>query len=87
MPLSLVAARHGIDWHTAQRAEKNALQRWQASRPPVALTMVGIDEKYLGRRHSFAHRYVTIISNLATGEPVWIYFDHEKATVKNGSRR
>jgi len=82
MPLSHVAARHGIDWHTAQRAEKSALQRWQSSRPPIELTMVGIDEKYLGRRHSFSDKYVTIVSNLATGEPIWIGFGRAKATVK-----
>ena len=81
MPLSHVAARHGIDWHTVRRAERNALERWQATREPVVLTMVGIDEKYLGRRHKFGHKYVTIISDLQSGEPIWIGFGRGQATV------
>jgi transposase len=63
-----------IDRHTARRAEQHALERWQATRSPEPLTMVGVDEKYLGRRNTFEDKYVTIVSNLQNGEPIWIGF-------------
>lgn len=83
MPVSHVAAMHGLNWHTACRAEKSALERWQKTRPPMDLTMVGVDEKYLGRRHKLEHKYVTIVSNLATGEPIWIGKGRGQATVEH----
>jgi transposase len=76
-----VAVRYGLDWHTVRRAEREALERWLATRSPVALQMVGIDEKYLGRRGSFPDRYVTIVSNLQTGEPIWMGFGRGEDTV------
>jgi transposase len=33
---------------------------------------VGVDEKWLGRRHRLDYEFVTIVSNLETGEPLWI---------------
>ena len=44
--------------------------------------MVGIDEKYLGRRNTFEDKYVTIVSNLQNGEPIWIGFGRGEATVR-----
>jgi hypothetical protein len=38
----------------------------------VPLRLGGVDEKWLGRRHVLDHKFVTIVSNLETGEPVWI---------------
>ncbi|HQP39168.1 MAG TPA: ISL3 family transposase, partial [Polyangiaceae bacterium] len=81
MPLSHAATRYGIDWHTARRAEQHALQRWQATRTPEPLTMVGVDEKYLGRRNTFDDKYVTIVSNLQNGEPIWIGFGRGETTL------
>ena len=82
MPTSHVAARYGVDWHTVRHAERQALERWQATRSPEPLSMVGIDEKYLGRRNSFEDKYVTIVSNLHNGEPIWIGFGRGAATVQ-----
>lgn len=81
MPTSHVAAQFGVDWHCVRRAEFHALQRWNATRPPEPLTMVGLDEKYLGRRHKREDKYITIVSNLYTGEPIWIGFGRSEATV------
>jgi transposase len=81
MPTSHVAVRYGVDWHNVRRAERHALERWQATRAPEPLVMVGIDEKYLGRRNSFEDKYVTIVSNLRNGEPLWIGFGRSEATV------
>jgi len=82
MPTSHVAVHYGLGWHTVRRAEQEALARWLATRAPVLLRMVGIDEKYLGRRHTFEDKYVTVVSNLETGEPIWIGFGRRQATVE-----
>jgi transposase len=83
MPTSHVAVHYGLGWHSVRRAEREALQRWLETREPVLLCMVGLDEKYLGRRHSFEDQYVTIVSNLETGEPLWIGFGRRQATVES----
>lgn len=72
MPVMHVAAVHGLAWGTVRRAEQRALQRWDASRAPRRLRHVGVDEKFLGRRNRLAMKFVTIVSDLDTGEPVWI---------------
>lgn len=72
MPVMHVAALHGLSWSTVRRAECRGLERWDSTRAPVPLRQVGVDEKYLGRRHKRAYRYHTIVSNLETGEPIWM---------------
>jgi transposase len=72
MPVMHVAALHGLSWLTVRRAEELAIERWEATRPAVPLRHVGVDEKWLGRRHNLEHKFVTVVSNLETGEPVWI---------------
>src|SRR5439155_23077866 len=71
-PVLHVAAAHGLSWQTVHRAQMQALARWQATRAEPPLEMVGVDEKWLGRRLGRKFGYITIVSNLATGEPVWI---------------
>ncbi|MCP3884975.1 MAG: ISL3 family transposase, partial [Propionibacteriaceae bacterium] len=82
MPTSHVAARYGVGWHVVREAERHALERWQATRSPEPLTMVGIDEKYLGRRNKLKDKFVTVISDLRNGEPLWIGFGRSEATVR-----
>lgn len=72
MSTAHVAVQYGVDWGTVRRAETAALTRWDATRLAVPLHQVGVDEKWLGRRHSLLHHFVTIVSNLETGEPIWI---------------
>jgi transposase len=72
MPVMHVAAVNGLAWTTVRRAEERAIERWEATRPPPALVKIGVDEKWLGRRHKLEHKYVTIVSDLDTGEPVWM---------------
>ncbi len=81
MPTMHVAVLYGLSWSTVRRAEGHALARWDDTRPPVPLHRVGIDEKWLGRRHKLKYQYLTIVSNLDTGEPVWIGPGREEATV------
>jgi transposase len=81
MPIMHVAVMHGLSWGTVRRAEGAALARWDATREHPPLRQVGIDEKYLGRRNKLEHDYVTIVSNLETGEPLWIGPGREEKTV------
>jgi transposase len=83
MPLSHVATKYALSWHTVRRAEASALERWERTRPPQVLSQVGIDEKWLGRRHKLAHKFVTIVSNLETGEPAWIGYNRDAATLSS----
>jgi len=43
------------------------LERWSAGRRKPALRQMGVDEIYLGKKTKF----VTVVSNLETGEPLW----------------
>ncbi len=81
MPLVHVATKYRLSWHTVRRAELDAIRRWELTRKAPALEVVGLDEKYLGRRNRRAERFVTIASNLGTGEPIWIGLGRREATV------
>ena len=41
-----------------------------------------MDEKWLGRRHVLDHKFVTVVSNLETGEPMWIGKGRSENTLK-----
>ena len=81
MPVLHVATKHGLGWRTVRRAEASAIHRWDATRTPVPLVFVGVDEKYLGRRNKLVDKFVTIVSNLETGEPLWIGPGRSEATL------
>jgi len=81
MPVLHVAVLHGLSWSTVRRAELAALARWDATQPVVPLRQAGIDEKWLGRRHKRDYKYVTLVSNLETGVPVWLGRGRDEATV------
>lgn len=83
MPVLHVAALHAMTWSAVRRAEGAALKRWSETRPIVQLYRVGVDEKWLGRRHKRGYQYVTIVSNLDTGEPVWIGNSRGKETLQS----
>lgn len=81
MPVMHVAVLHDLSWGTVRRAEGAALARWDATRTKPPLQQIGIDEKWLGRRHQLEHDFVTVVSNLQTGEPLWIGPGRSEATV------
>lgn len=81
MPLVHVATKYGLSWHTIRRAELAAIERWDSTREKIPLPQVGVDEKWLGRRHKRQEKFVTIVSNLATGEPVWIGYGRRAETL------
>lgn len=45
--------------------------------------MVGIDEQWLGRRHKRKEKFVTIVSNLETGVPLWMGYGRGSDTLKS----
>lgn len=83
MPLSHVATKYGLSWHTVRRAESDAIARWDRTRPAKELRLVGIDEKWLGRRHKLEHKFITIVSDLESGEPVWIGYGRGSDTLES----
>lgn len=82
MPTSHVAALHGLSWSTVHRAEDHALERWEKTRLAVPFVQVGLDEKWLGRRHKRDYKFVSIVSDLATGEPIWMGEGRDEAAVR-----
>ena len=83
MPLSHVATKYGLSWHTVRRAEASAIERWDKTREHPPLHLIGVDEKWLGRRHKRPEKYVTIVSNLETGEPQWIGYGRGEKTLSS----
>ena len=83
MPLVHVSTKWGLSWHTVRRAELDAIQRWGRNQPTPPLHQVGVDEKWLGRRHKRKEKFVTIVSNLETGVPIWIGYGRGSATLKS----
>ena len=82
MPVMHVAALHGLSWLTVRRSEERAIERWEATRPAVPLCLVGVDEKWLGRRHKLDYKFITIVSILETGKPIWIGKGRAEETLK-----
>jgi transposase len=81
MPISHVATKYGLSWRTVRRAEVAAIARWEQARPLKPLRLVGLDEKWLGRRHKRREKFVSIVSDLDTGEPVWIGYGRRVETI------
>lgn len=82
MPLIHVSTKWGLSWHTVRRAELDAIERWDRNQPVPPLHQVGVDEKWLGRRHKRKEKFVTVVSNLETGVPVWIGYGRGSDTLK-----
>jgi transposase len=76
-PVSRVARAWQLPPETVRRLDKRALRRWAAGRPRTPLRCLGVDEIYLGRRDKF----LTIVSDLETGEPLWAGRDRKRETL------
>lgn len=72
-----VARRFGIAASTVRAMDLRYLKRWAASRRKPALRHMGIDEIYLGKKQKF----LTVVSNLQTGEPLWMGPERKKETL------
>lgn len=76
-PVSRVAQAWHLPAETVRRLDKRMLRRWAAGRPRKPLRFLGVDEIYLGRRDKF----LTIVSDLETGEPLWAGRDRKRETL------
>ena len=72
-----VAKQFGLSPSTVRAIDIRYLQRWAASRRKPALRQMGVDEIYLGKKQKF----LTVVSNLQTGEPLWFGQERKKETL------
>jgi transposase len=72
-----VARGLGMAPSTVRAIDKRYLERWAKSRRRPALRRMGVDEIYLGK----SQKFLTIVSNLETGEPLWFGQDRKQETL------
>ncbi len=76
-PVSRVAIKWGLPPATVRRLDKRVLRRWAAGRPRAPLRYLGVDEIFLGKDVKF----LTVVSNLETGEPLWLGRERKRETL------
>jgi transposase len=72
-----VARQFGLAASTVRAIDLCYLQRWNAPRRKDRLEQMGVDEIYLGKQMKF----ITVVSNLETGEPLWFGQDRKQETL------
>src|SRR5437588_279797 len=72
-----VAKQFGMAESTVRGIDIRCLKRWAAGRRKPALRQMGVDDIYLGKKLKF----VTVVSNLETGEPLWFGRERKKETL------
>lgn len=72
-----VALRFTVAESTVRAIDLRYLERWSDGRKKAALRQMGVDEIYLGKKIKF----VTVVSNLETGEPIWFGNERKKQTL------
>jgi transposase len=72
-----VARRFGLPASTVRAIDLRYLERWAAARRKPALEQMGVDETHLGKKQKF----ITVVSNLESGEPVWFGRERKKETL------
>ena len=72
-----VARQFGLAASTVRAIDLRYLERWNAARRPPPLRQMGVDEIHLGKKQKF----LTVVSNLETAEPLWFGQDRKKATL------
>jgi transposase len=72
-----VARRFALAESTVRAIDLRYLERWAARRKKPAVTQLGVDEIFLGKRQKF----LTVVSNLETAEPLWFGSDRKQATL------
>ena len=72
-----VARQFGLAESTVRGIDLRYLERWAASRRQPALRQIGVDEIHLGKKQ----RFLTVVSNLDTGEPLWFGRERKKETL------
>jgi transposase len=72
-----VARRFKLPASTVRAIDLRYLERWAVARRKPALRQMGIDELYLGKKQKF----VTVVSNLESQEPLWFGEERKKETL------
>ena len=72
-----VARQVRLPASTVRAIDLRYLERWSAARKMPALAQMGVDEIYLGKKQKF----ITVVSNLETGEPLWFGQERKKETL------
>jgi Helix-turn-helix domain of transposase family ISL3/Transposase len=72
-----VARQFGLSESTVRTIDQRYLQRWAKSCWQPGLRQMGVDEIYLGKKRKF----ITVVSNLQSGEPIWFGEDRKKETL------
>jgi transposase len=72
-----VARQFGLAASRVRAIDLRYLQRWAQGRRRPALWQMGVDEIYLGKKQKF----LTVVTNLETGEPLWFGGERKKATL------
>jgi len=72
-----VARRMGLAESTVRAIDLRYLERWEASRRKPPLRHMGVDEIYKGKKDKF----LTVVSNLETAEPLWFGKERKKETL------
>jgi transposase len=72
-----VARRFGLAEGTVRVIDLRYLERWAATRRNPPLRQMGVDEIYRGKNDNF----LTVVSNLETGEPLWFGQERKKETL------
>ena len=67
----------GLAASTVRAIDLRYLQRWSATRRKDRLAQMGVDEIYFGKQMKF----ITVVSNLETGEPLWFGQDRKQETL------
>jgi transposase len=76
-PIRRVAHQFHLPERTVRAIDVRYLQRWAARRRKPALRQMGVDEIYLGK----SQKFLTVVSNLESGEPVWFAWERKKETL------
>jgi transposase len=72
-----VARRFCLTETTVRAIDLRYLERWAATRREPALRQMGVDEIYRGK----SDKFLTVVSNLETGEPLWFGKARKKETL------
>jgi Transposase/Helix-turn-helix domain of transposase family ISL3/zinc-finger of transposase IS204/IS1001/IS1096/IS1165 len=72
-----VARQLALAASTVRAIDLRYLERWSAGRRKPSLRQRGVDEIYLGKKQKF----MTVVSNLETVEPLWMGRERKKETL------
>ena len=70
------ARRFGLSGGAVRAIDLRCLERWKAGRRMPALKQMGVDEIF-----GVKAKFITVVSNLETGEPIWFGRERKKETL------